>query len=168
MTAAAPVFNPAGDILGVVGLDIDATDIEASIKDLTVTGGEGYAYLLAPGGEGEVAVHQDLKYLGGTQFIVDLEERFEDNEEEKAAFETLVETMSMACEGAGEYEMGGATWILAWKHETVSGAGASETNDCGEGGFIVVVTVSEAALLDVSKALGRSVLLFVEWRKVES
>ncbi|CAN0567891.1 unnamed protein product, partial [Ectocarpus sp. 12 AP-2014] len=45
--------------------------------------------------------------------------------------------------------MDGSTWILAWKHETVSGAGASTASDnCGDGGFIAVVTVSESVLLE--------------------
>lgn len=154
VTAAAPVLDPAGGaILGVVGLDVDFGDIEISINDLTVTDDQGYAYLLAPGGEGQVAVHGELKQLNGQQYIVDLEEGFEASEEEKEAFEVLVTTMSGVCAGAEEYEKGGATWILAWAHETVSGFSASGSDGCGEdGGFIVVVTVSEAALLEVSEA----------------
>lgn len=169
MTAAAPVFNPAGTILGVVGLDMDFTDFDASIKDLTVTSNEGYAYLLAPGGEGQVAVHRNLKDYSGNQYIFELEERFGDNEEEKAAFEVLVAAMSGSCEGAEEYDMGGEKWILAWRHETITGAGVSESDDCGEGGFIVVVTVSEAALLDVSEGFqAPSIFCRVCGEKVES
>lgn len=155
ISSAAPVFNPAGALLGVVGLDIDIeSSIEASIHDLTVTDGEGYAYLLAPGDEGYVAVHRELKGASGEQFIVDLEERFGDDEEEVAAFEALVAEMSESCDGAEEYEMGGETWILAWKHETVSGAaGASGSGDeCGAGGYIAVVTVGEDVLLEVRSA----------------
>lgn len=153
VTASAPVFNPTCALLGVVAVDMDFQGIEASITELTVTDEEGYAYLLASGGEGEVAAHRNMKKLDDTQYIFDLEKLYGDNEEEKEAFRVLVTSMSDSCEGAEEYEMGGETWILAWKHETNSGAGASESEDCGEGGFIVVVTVSEAALLDVSEAL---------------
>eukprot|EP00903_Cladosiphon_okamuranus_P013851 g12888.t1 len=58
VTASAPVFNPAGALLVMVGLDMDFEDIEASITELSVTDEEGYAYLLPPGGEGEVAAHR--------------------------------------------------------------------------------------------------------------
>eukprot|EP00752_Nemacystus_decipiens_P005758 g5207.t1 len=151
VTTAATVFNAAGTVLGVVGLDMDFDPIEASIKDLTVTGDEGYAYLLAPGGKGQVAVHRNLKEYSEEQYIVDLEEGFGDNEEEKEAFEALVVEMSESCDGAREYEMGGETWILAWEHEAVSGAASVESGsgDCGAGGYIVVVTVGEDVLLEV-------------------
>ena len=147
VTTAAPVFNPAGATLGVAGLDMDFGDIEASIKELTVTADDGYAYLLAPGGEGQVAVHRALKNFSGPQNIVDLEERFGDNDEEIAAFDALVTEMNESCDGVEEYEMGGETWILAWKHETVSGAAASGSDECG--GYIAVVTVGENVLLEV-------------------
>ena len=147
ISAAAPVFNPAGALLGVVGLDLDIESIEASIKELTVTDDDGYAYLLAPGDEGYVAVHRNLKGLSGEQGIFELEERFGDNEEEIAAFDALVTEMNESCDGVEEYEMGGETWILAWKHETVSGAAASGSDECG--GYIAVVTVGENVLLEV-------------------
>ena len=141
--------------MGVVGLDIDFESIEASIKELTVTDEEGYAYLLAPGDEGYVAVHRNLEHIRGKQDIFELEERFGDNEEEIAAFRALIAEMSESCDGARDYEMGGETWILAWKHETVSGASASGGDECGAGetgagGYIVVVTVGENVLLEVS------------------
>ena len=145
------MFNPAGDLLGVVGLDIDGGGIRDWILDLQVIEDQGYAYLLAPGGLGQVAFHKDLKDYEIFQDILDLEEGFGDNEEEKAAFEALVAEMSEQCRGTEEYEMGGEKWILAWKHETVSGEGASGSDDdCGAGGFIAVVTVGEDVLLEVS------------------
>ncbi|CAN0540932.1 unnamed protein product, partial [Laminaria digitata] len=75
VTVAAPVYSSSDAtlLMGVVGIDMDFSDIENSIKDLRVVDGEGYAYLLAPGGEGEVAAHKDLQPLAGTQFITELE-----------------------------------------------------------------------------------------------
>lgn len=152
------MFNSTdGTTLGVVGLDIDSGVIESSIKSLAVIGDEGYAYLLAPGGEGQVAVHRNLLDYGREQFISELEEGFDSSsEEEKGAFDALVARMSSGaeCEGSAEYGMGGGTWILAWKHETVSGAGTLGSDDCGDGGFVAVVTVSEAILLEVRCARG--------------
>ncbi|CAM9133762.1 unnamed protein product [Ectocarpus sp. 6 AP-2014] len=152
MSAAAPVFNSAGTVAAVVGLDVDAGDIESSIKDLTVIDDDGYAYLLAPGGDGQVAVHRDLLDYGGVNYILDLEfgDGADENGEEESQFLDLVTEISAACSGSAEYSRDGSTWILAWKHETVSGAGASTASDsCGDGGFIAVVTVSESVLLEV-------------------
>ncbi|CAM9481056.1 unnamed protein product [Pylaiella littoralis] len=134
LTAAAPVFNSNdGTILGVVGLDIDTEVIESFVKDLTVIGDEGYAYVLAPGGEGQVAFNQ---------YLLDY------SEEEEGAFKALIAGISNGteCEGLANYSMNGDTWILAWKHENVSGAGTSGSDDCGDGSFIAVVTVSKAVL----------------------
>lgn len=149
ISSAAAVLNPAGDLLGVVGLDIDGEGIRTWISDLTVIDGQGYGYLLAPGGLGQVAIHKDLQSFEEFQDVFDLEDGFGDNEEEKAEFETLVAEMSAECRGTAEYDMGGEKWILAWKHETVSGTGASGSDNCGEGGFIAVVTVGEDVLLEV-------------------
>ncbi|CAM9376272.1 unnamed protein product, partial [Ectocarpus sp. 8 AP-2014] len=151
MSAAAPVFNSAGTVAAVVGLDVDAGDIESSIKDLTVINDDGYAYLLAPGGDGQVAVHRDLLDYGGANYILDLEfgDGADENGEEESQFLDLVTEISAVCSGSAEYSRDGSTWILAWKHETVSGAGASTASDsCGDGGFIAVVTVSESVLLE--------------------
>ncbi|CAM9134455.1 unnamed protein product [Ectocarpus sp. 6 AP-2014] len=151
LTAAAPVFNLAGTVAGVVGLDINTTNMESSIKNLTVINDDGYAYLLAPGGDGQVAVHRDLLNYGGANYILDLEfgDDADENGEEESQFLDLVTEISTACSGSAEYSRDGSTWILAWKHETVSGAGASTASDnCGDGGFIAVVTVSESVLLE--------------------
>ncbi|CAN0297621.1 unnamed protein product, partial [Ectocarpus sp. 8 AP-2014] len=151
MSAAAPVFNSAGTVAAVVGLDVDAGDIESSIKDLTVIDDDGYAYLLAPGGDGQVAVHRDLLNYGGVNYILDLEfgDDADENGEEESQFLDSVTEISAVCSGSAEYPKDGSTWILAWKHETVSGAGASTASDnCGDGGFIAVVTVSESVLLE--------------------
>ncbi|CAM9793855.1 unnamed protein product [Ectocarpus sp. 4 AP-2014] len=151
MSAAAPVFNSADAVLGVVGLDVDTGHIESSIKGFTVIDDDGYAYLLAPGGDGQVAVHRDLLDYGGANYILDLEfgDDADENGEEESQFLDLVTEISTACSGSAEYSRVGSTWILAWKHETVSGAGASTASDnCGNGGFIAVVTVSESVLLE--------------------
>ncbi|CAB1113047.1 unnamed protein product [Ectocarpus sp. CCAP 1310/34] len=151
LTAAAPVFNLAGTVAGVVGLDINTTNIESSIKDLKVIDDDGYAYLLAPGGDGQVAVHRDLLGYGGVTYILDLEfgDDADESGEEESQFLDLVTEISATCSGSAEYSRDGSTWILAWKHETVSGAGASTaSDDCGDGGFIAVVTVSESVLLE--------------------
>ena len=152
VTVAAPVYDPtdAALLMGVVGIDMDFTDIEASIDDLSIMGRkDSYAYLLAPGGDGEVAVHYGLKYAGGTQLIVDLE-----NGVSKEEFGSIISRMSEECTGGERYQKGGDTWILSWKHETVSGAGSYGADHCGAGGFIAVVTVRESALLKVSTLLG--------------
>lgn len=148
VTVAAPVYSSNNDMLlmGVVGLDMDFTDIEASIDDLTIIGDdEGYAYLLAPGGEGEVSVHPKLNYSGGIQLIIDLEEGVDEEE-----FGDIVTKMSEECSGVETYSKHDDTWILSWKHETVSGGGSYGSDNCGDGGFIAVVTVKESALLKVS------------------
>lgn len=148
VTVATPVYDPTNStlLMGVVGLDMNFTDIEASIDDLTIIDDDdGYAYLLAPGGEGEVAVHFKLDYSGGTQFIVDLEEGVDEDE-----FGDIVVKMSEECTGVETYSKNDDTWILSWKHETVSGADSYESDSCGDGGFIAVVTVKESALLKVS------------------
>lgn len=160
LTAAAPVFNSNdGTILGVVGLDIDTEVIESFVKDLTVIGDEGYAYVLAPGGEGQVAFNQ---------YLLDY------SEEEEGAFKALIAGISNGteCEGLANYSMNGDTWILAWKHENVSGAGTSGSDDCGDGSFIAVVTVSKAVLSKVRFVGGmqrgtHTVVEFVcAWKKV--
>ncbi|CAM9131372.1 unnamed protein product [Ectocarpus fasciculatus] len=151
MSAAAPVFDSVDTVAGVVGLDINTTNIESSIKNLTVIDDDGYAYLLAPGGDGQVAVHRDLLDYGGVNYILDLEfgDDADENGEEESQFLDLVTEISTACSGSAEYSRDGSTWILAWKHETVSGDGASTAgDDCGDGGFIAVVTVSESVLLE--------------------
>ncbi|CAN0240948.1 unnamed protein product [Ectocarpus sp. 4 AP-2014] len=153
MSAAAPVFNSAGTVAAVVGLDVDAGDIESSIKDLKVIDDDGYAYLLAPGGDGQVAVHRDLLNYGGVNYILDLEfgDDVDENGEEGSQFLDLVTEISVTCSGSAEYSRDGSTGILAWQHETVSGAGASTASEsCGDGGFIAVVTVSESVLLETS------------------
>ena len=89
---------------------------------------------------------------GGVNYILDLEfgGDADENGEEESQFLGLVNEISTTCSGSVEYSRDGSTWILAWKHETVSGAGASTASDnCGDGGFIAVVTVSESVLLEV-------------------
>lgn len=146
VTVAAPVFDSTNPtlLLGVVGLDMDFTDVESSINGLKVIGHDGYAYLLAPGGTGEVAVHYNLGAYDGTQYIIDLESGVDDKE-----FGDLVARMSDECTGSEKYSKDGGTWVLSWKHETVSGSGAYDSDGCGDNGFIAVVTVSESVLLKV-------------------
>lgn len=150
LTGAAPVFNPSGNLLGVVGLDVNSSDIESTIKHLTIIDGEGYAYLLAPGGEGQVAVHNSLEDYGQEQYVYDLESV------DVEAFEPILTEMNEKCSGSDDYQMHGETWLLAWNHETVSSsstvAAATSGTDADEvcDGFIVVVTVRESALLEVS------------------
>lgn len=151
VTAAAAVYNPTGDtLLGVVGLDIDFEGTKDWIVNLRVIGDDGYAYLLAPGGdaegEGQMAIHKNMDDYDEDITVYDLETGLGDGEEEDA-FRTLVARMEKECDGAEEYDMGGAKWILAWSHETVSMSG--DGTDCGSGGFIAVVTVAEDVLLEV-------------------
>ncbi|CAM9102277.1 unnamed protein product [Ectocarpus fasciculatus] len=146
LSGAAPVFNPTGNILGVVGLDVNSSDIESTIKDLTIVDGEGYAYLLAPGGLGQVAVHNSLDY-STTQSLHELESITTEE------LETILPKMIESCSGSLKYTMDGETWLLAWNHETVSSSSAVAASTSGTDaqvcdGFIVVVTVSESALLE--------------------
>ena len=147
VTVAAPVYDISDTtlLLGVVGIDMDFTEIDDSINDLTVVGDEGYAYLLAPGGEGEVAVHKDLLKDGGKQYITDLESGVDAEE-----FGAIAMMMSENCDGFETYSKDGSTWLLSWRHETASGSNADGIEICGDGGFIAVVTVDEATLLEVS------------------
>ena len=155
MTAAAAVLNPTGDILlGVVGIDINFEGAKDWIVNTRVIDNEGYAYLLAPKGEvegeGQMAIHRNIdnydedEPVTASLTVYDLETKLRDGEEE-GAFRTLVATMEKECQGYGEYDMGGAKWILAWEHEKVTTA--SSGDDCG--GFIAVVTVAEDVLLEV-------------------
>lgn len=151
MTPAAPVYAADGTtLLGVVGIDMDFTVIEASILGLRVVGGEGYAYLLAPAG-GVVAIHPDLD-PADAQNILDLEVGVDEDE-----FGDVVTRMTEQCNGSATYQKNGGTWLVSWEHEKISGSGTGGGSDvdggvssvCSTGGFIVVVTVSEAALLRV-------------------
>lgn len=146
VTVAAPVYDSSDAtlLLGVVGIDMDFTDIDNSIKDLRVIDSEGYAYLLAPGGEGEVATHKDLQAGGGTQFITELESGVDAEE-----FGAIVRLMSESCTGFETYSRDGDIWMLSWSHETTSVSNVDGTNACGDGGFIAAVTVNEATLLEV-------------------
>ncbi|CAM9867934.1 unnamed protein product [Ectocarpus sp. 4 AP-2014] len=161
LTGAAPVFNPSGNLLGVVGLDVNSSDIESTIKHLTIIDGEGYAYLLAPGGEGQVAVHNSLEDYGQEQYVYDLESV--DVEE----FEPILTKMNEKCNGSEEYTMNGETWLLAWNHETVSSsstvAAATSGTDADQvcDGFIIVVTVSESALLEAFSETEDDIRYFV-------
>ena len=147
ITVAAPVYDGTDTtlLLGVVGMDVDLSGIENSIKDLDVIGDEGYAYLLAPGGRGEVVVHKDLQTLDDAQFITELETGVDAEE-----FGAIVTKMSEECAGFETYSRDGSTWMLAWRHETVSNSGTGESDVCSSEGFTTVVAVSEAVLLEVS------------------
>ena len=146
VTVSAPVYDSSDAtlLLGVVSIDMDFTDIDNSVKDLRVVDGEGYAYLLAPGGRGEVAAHKDLQALDGTQLITDLESGVDAEE-----FGAIVSLMSETCAGFETYSRDGDTWMLSWSHELTSVSNADETNVCGDGGFVAVITVNEATLLEV-------------------
>lgn len=148
VTVAAAVYSSSNLelILGVVAIDMDFTDIENSIINMNVIGDSGYAYLLAPGEDGEVAVHRDLLAGDDKQYIVDLEKGVD-----KIEFGNIVTKMSEECSGSEEYSKGGENWLLSWKHETVSSIGTDEDDDCGNGGFIAVTTVDHSALLEVSR-----------------
>ncbi len=129
----------------MVGLDIDFEGTKDWIVDLRVIGDEGYAYLLAPGDEGQLAISEGIDNYDEDFSVYDLETGLTDGEE-KESFTALVARMSAECEGAEEYEKGGAKWILAWAHETAS---SGDGTDCGSGGFITAVTVAEDVLLKV-------------------
>ena len=146
ITVAAPVYDGTDTtlMLGVVGMDVDLSDIENSIKDLNLIGDEGHAYLLAPGGGGEVAVHNDLQTLDGTQYITELESGVDAEE-----FGAIVTKMSEECAGFESYSRDGSIWLLAWKHETTTSSGTGASDACSNGGFIAVVAVSEDVLLEV-------------------
>ncbi|CAM9313400.1 unnamed protein product, partial [Laminaria digitata] len=162
ITVAAPVYDSSIDatlLLGVVGMDVDLSDIENSIKDLDLIDDEGHAYLLAPGGQGEVAVHKDLQTLDGTQYITELESGVDAEE-----FGAIVTKMSEECEGFESYSRDGDTWILAWKHETVTTAGAgggSGSDVCSRASFIAVVAVCEPVLLEAFSKLESEVPMIV-------
>lgn len=151
LSAAAPVFNPAGNVLGVVGLDVMSSEIESTIKDLTIIDGEGYAYLLAPGGKGVAAVHHSLDDADDAQNVTALEDMDQE--------ELILADMKEFCNGTNSYTRDGEEWLLAWNHETVSRSltvaaatsGTDDDNVCD--GFIVVVTVSKMALWEVSEVL---------------
>ncbi len=146
VTAAAPVFGPNGGRQGVVGVDIDAEAIKDSILGLTVIGEEGYAYLLAQGSE-DVFIHQEVDNYDEVQKIVDLEPV------DEGEFERVRDTMNMACNGTMLYDKGGEEWLLSWSHTSVSNPFSSEegSEEACAAGFVVVVTVSKAALLEVSE-----------------
>lgn len=148
VSVAAPVFASSGStsLLGVVGLDIDLSLVGIPIESLHVIGENGYAYILAPGGMGEVAAHPGLNTFGSEQYISNLEAGVDDEE-----FEEIISNVSAACTGGATYQKDGETWILSWEHEGVSGL--STVNETCAEGFIVVVTVSEAALLEVGVSL---------------
>ncbi|CAM9752851.1 unnamed protein product, partial [Hapterophycus canaliculatus] len=141
MSAAAPVFDSSGAVtLGVVGLDIFTEAIEISIQDLRVIGDEGYAYVLAPGGDGQVAFHEKLP--SDETDIFQVEDGVDEDE-----FRGILGMMSDDCAGSASYSNFGENWLLSWSHETASTG--SSPSSCVADGFIVVVTVSEAALLNV-------------------
>lgn len=166
VTPAAPVYAADGTtLLGVVGIDMDFSVIEESILSLRVLDEEGYAYLLAPTG-GAVAVHPELD-PADTQNIVDLEVGVDEGE-----FGEVVARMTEQCKGSTAYEKNGGTWLVSWEHEKISGSGAGDVvsdddggvaSVCSTGGFIVVVTISEAALLRVSERERESNGVIVVW-----
>lgn len=160
VTPAAPVYAANGStLLGVVGADMDFSSIENSIVSLRVVGDEGYAYLVTPTG-GEVAAHPALNVLDGVQDIVDLEVGVDEDE-----FRIVVARMTEECSGSASYEKSGDTWLVSWAHETASGSGAASTATgdaasnsfaCQTGGYIIAVTVSESALLEVKRLTRKS------------
>lgn len=151
MSAAAPVFDSAGAVvLGVAGLDIEVDGIETSIEDVRVIGEEGYAYVLAPGGEGQVAFHRDLSGKE-EEYVFTLEGGVDEDE-----FRGILDMMNEECAGSSAYLNDGETWLLSWNHETTSTGSSSAS--CVADGFIVVVTVSESALLEVRGARESSLL----------
>lgn len=148
ITVSAPVYNSTTTtLMGVVGIDVDLSDIQESIVSLTIIDDDsnndenGYAYLLAPGGTGEVIVHRDLDLNEDEQFIIDLEEGVDEDE-----FDNIVSQISMKCDGSGTYLKNGKMWLLAWEHEAAS---VADVEDGGCDGYAIVVTVSESALLEV-------------------
>lgn len=149
VTVATAVYgNTASTPMGVVGIDVDFRDIKDSLNSLTVIGSDhdieenGYAYLLAPGLKGKVAVHRDLDSYGDEQFITDLEKGIDNDE-----FDYILSQISTECNGSVSYSKNGERWILAWEHETISVSAKIGDDDCD--GFTVVVTVSEFALVQV-------------------
>lgn len=155
MTAAAPVFNGTADLtLGVVGIDMDITDVRESIEDFTVIGDDGYAYLLAPAVEEGVfvAIHRDLNYSGDPEKIGNIEfSNCTSCDEEKEDFEAIISRISEStnCTDYEEYSRNGDTWILAWARENVSTVHASGNDSCDGGSFMTVITVQEDVLLKV-------------------
>lgn len=149
VSVGAPVYNVTDPtlLLGVVGIDVNVADIKESIENWAVVGDEGYAYILAPGVEGEVMVHQDLREEDGTKLIGDLDVL------DEAEFGKILIKMSENCTGSEIYMNDGAPWLLSWDHETASGGVSTDGEiDCLNG-FIIVTTVSESALLKVSALL---------------
>lgn len=147
ITVAGPVYDSADPtlLLGVAGIDMDITDIENSVNNLAVIGDKGLAYLLAPGTTGEVAVHHDLNSVAGTQYIIDLESGVDEEE-----YRGILARMSQECIGSETYSNGGDTWLMSWAHETASSVSVGSGGvDCAAG-YIVVVTVGESSLLEVS------------------
>lgn len=145
VSVAAPVFDSTDPslLLGVVALDMDFTsEIETSITDLRVVGDDGYAYLLAAGDDGSVAVHKDLDKTT-PQVITELELGVDE-----AEFAAIIARMTESCDGSETYAKGGDPWILSWQHETVSNG---SDGSC-VGGFVLVVTVRESDLLEVRRA----------------
>lgn len=139
-------------LLGVVGIDMDFAVIEASILGLRVAGQEGYAYLLTPTADG-VAVHPGLD-PADVPGILDLEAGVDEEE-----FGNVLARMAEECSGSASYRNSGGTWLISWEHETASRSGVGGGSDggassvCSTGGFVVAVTVSEAALLGVRDGL---------------
>lgn len=154
VTPAAPVYAADGaTILGVVGIDMDFAIIEASILGLRVAGEEGYAYLLTPTADG-VAVHPGLD-PADVPSILDLEDGVDEEE-----FGAVLTRMAEECSGSASYQKNGGTWLISWEHEKVSrsgvgggGSDAGVSSVCSTGGFVVAVTVGEAALLGVRDGL---------------
>lgn len=141
-------------LLGVVGIDMNFSVIRESVLSLRIVEEDGYSYILTPTGDG-VAVHPDLE-LDDVQNILELEDGVDEDE-----FSALVTRMTENCNGTASYQKNGGTWLLSWEHETISGSGTGDsTSDggvlsgCSTGGFIIVVTVSEAALLGVREMGG--------------
>ncbi|CBJ25694.1 ATP-binding region, ATPase-like [Ectocarpus siliculosus] len=150
VTPAAPVYDANGTtLLGVVGIDMNFSVIRESVLSLRIVEEDGYAYILTPTGDG-VVVHPDLE-LDDVQNILELEDGVDEDE-----FSALVTRMTENCDGTASYQKNGGTWLLSWEHETISGSGTGNSSSdggvlsvCSTGGFIIVVTVSEAALLGV-------------------
>lgn len=141
------MFNTTGTalLLGVVAIDLDFTSIENSIYTLNVINEDGYAYMLAPGGNGSVVLHKDIDKSNGSQTIQDLEKGVDEEE-----FGDLVTKMSEECTGSGTYTKSGETWLLSWTQENVSSSAATANGPCD--GFVVVITVREPTLLKVGAA----------------
>lgn len=139
--AAAVRDGTGGVVLGVIGIDMNFDQIEQSIIDFSVTDDEGYAFLLAAE-DGTVAVHEELEALGGLQTIYDVERDLDEDN-----FEDVLANITEQCRGLTTYERDGELWIISWEHELV--AGSSSAADLCVDGFVVGITVSEAAIYKV-------------------